>query len=107
MANPIKEKGFTADGNGNPLIADQQSNVADPAAITADAVAVTFTANTPTPAATQTIADGTVPTVAELGQWVANAEVVMEALQADITAVRTTVVSLNAVLESHGLTADA
>ena len=35
---------------------------------------VTWTANAPTPASTQTIADGTVPTVAELGQAVANIE---------------------------------
>ncbi len=72
----------------------------DPAAITADAVAVTFTANAPTPSATQTIADGTVPTVAELGQWVANQEVVCEALQADITAVRTALVASVADLAS-------
>lgn len=71
-----------------------------PAAITADAVAVTFTANTPTPAATQTIADGSVPTVAELGQWVANQEVVCEALLADITALRATNVQLKADVES-------
>lgn len=51
-------------------------------------VVVTFTANPPTPAATQTIADGTIPTVAELGQWVANAEVVMIALGAEVTQLR-------------------
>jgi len=65
-----------------------------PSAITADAVDVTFTANAPTPAATQTIADGAVPTVAELGQWVANQEVVCEALQADVTALRTTLAAV-------------
>jgi hypothetical protein len=65
-----------------------------PSAITTDAVAVTFTANAPTPAATQTIADGDVPTVAELGQWVANQEVVCEALQADVTALRTTLAAV-------------
>lgn len=51
-------------------------------------VVVTFTANAPTPAAAQTIADGTIPTVAELGQWVANAEVVMAALGAEVTQLR-------------------
>lgn len=51
-------------------------------------VVVTFTSNAPTPSATQTIADGTVPTVAELGQWVANAEVVMAALGAEVTQLR-------------------
>ena len=86
--------------------ADVQTTTA-PAAITADAVAVTFTSNAPTPSATQTIADGTVPTVAELGQWVANQEVVCEALQADITALRATVVLSKTDLESIYATLNA
>ena len=67
---------------------------AAPAAVTAVPVVVTFTANAPTPAATQTIADGTVPTVAELGQWVANQEVVCAALVADVAALRAEVLAL-------------
>lgn len=78
-----------------------------PAAITADAVAVTFTSNAPTPAATQTIADGASPTVVETGQWIANNEVVCEALQADITALRATVVLVKTDLESIYTTLNA
>lgn len=43
---------------------------------------VTFTANAPTASSTQTIADGTVPTVAELGQAVANIEAKINAILA-------------------------
>lgn len=71
-----------------------------PAAVTMDAVDVTFTANAPTPSNTQTIADGDVPTVAELGQWVANQEVVCEAAQTDITNLRASIVQIKADLES-------
>ena len=81
------------------LKADDQTTTT-PAAITADAVNVTFTSNAPTPSNIQTINDGAVPTVAELGQWVANQEVVCEALQADITALRATVVLVKADLEA-------
>ncbi len=35
-------------------------------------IAITWSSNTPTAGVTQTIADGTVPTVAELGQYVQN-----------------------------------
>ena len=35
---------------------------------------ITFTANPPTPASTQTVADGDIPTVAETGQFMANVE---------------------------------
>lgn len=80
---------------GDSVLGGQGSAVADAAAATAVPVVVTFTANTPAPAATQTIADGTVPTVAELGQSVANQELVCTALTADIAELRT---QLNAVL---------
>lgn len=49
---------------------------------------VIFTSNTPTPSATQTISNGTVPTVAELGQYVANNQVVMAQMQADLDKMR-------------------
>ena len=51
-------------------------------------------------AVVQTIADGTVPTVAELGQWVANQEVGLEAVQADLTAIRAQIVAAVADLKS-------
>ncbi len=44
------------------------------AALTAIVPAITYSANTPTPSDTQTISDGTVPTVAELGQFTADQE---------------------------------
>lgn len=49
---------------------------------------VTFTTNTPTPSAAQTIANGTVPTVAELGQYVANNQEVMTNLLADVATLK-------------------
>ena len=62
---------------------------------TADAtvapVVMTWSANEPTASAAQTIADGTVPTVAELGQYVANVQVVIDALVADVAALHATV----------------
>ena len=82
---------------GTEVVSGQGVAVADSAAITADALDITFTSNTPTPSETQTIADGTVPTVAELGQFAANQEVVCEALQADVTELST---QLNALLAS-------
>ena len=93
--------------NGVVVISDQQALVADAAAVTAIPVVVTFTANTPTPADTQTIADGTVPTVAELGQWVANSEEFMAQAAADLAELRTQLNAALDVLESHGLMADA
>ncbi len=57
-------------------------------AATAASLVVTWTANEPTAAATQTIADGTVPTVAELGQFVANQILINDALIADVASLR-------------------
>ena len=51
-------------------------------------VAITWTTNEPTAAATQTIANGTVPTVAELGQYVANNEAQIALILADIASLR-------------------
>ena len=82
MANPIKEKGFTADGNGNPLIADQQTLVAD----CVDALdGATLTGSTLTTSAT--------PTVTELE---ANDSVLGGKINAILE-----------ILEAHGLMADA
>ena len=51
---------------------------------------ITWSSNEPTAAATQTIANGTVPTVAELGQSVANITAILNQLQADVTAMYVT-----------------
>ena len=52
-------------------------------------VTITWTANEPTAAVTQTIADGDVPTVAELGQSVANIVDILNKLQVDVAALNT------------------
>ena len=87
-------------GVNTRLLKATSQTAVDPAAITVDTVAVTFTANAPTPSATQTIADGTVPTVAELGQWVANQEVVLNAVAVDLQALRAQLVAAVADLSS-------
>ena len=58
-------------------------------AATGTGVTITWTANEPTASATQTIADGTVPTVAELGQYAANNEAQIALILADIASIRT------------------
>jgi hypothetical protein len=107
MANPNKQDSQLADKSDNALIGSQQSLVADAASATAVPLVITFTANTPTPSATQTIADGTVPTVAELGQYAANQELVITALTADVALIRTALNAALDVLEAHGLMSDA
>lgn len=106
MANPNKQDSITADRDGNPLLSTAQTLVAD-SAQTAVPVAVTFTANAPTAGDTQTIADGTVPTVAELGQWVANSEDFMAEVDVDLTVLVTKVNAIFDILEAHGLMLDA
>jgi len=90
---------------GTQVLKAQEVAEADAAAATAVPLVITFTANTPTPSATQTIADGTVPTVAELGQYAANQELVITALEADVEALRVTLNALLAKLRTHGLIA--
>lgn len=85
MANPSKQNAVLSDSKGKALLGDRQSNVA-----TYD---ITWTANEPTAGSTITIADGDIPTVAELGQ-----------VTADLTA---KVNAILAVLEAHGLQADS
>ena len=46
---------------------------------------ITWTSNKPTPSSTQTIANGTVPTVAELGQAVANIVAKLNAITGAVT----------------------
>ena len=85
MANPNKANAQLSDKSGDPMIGEAQTLVAD--------YVVTWSANTPTAGDTQTIADGTVPTVAELGQAVANIEAKL--------------VEILDVIEAHGLMKDA
>jgi hypothetical protein len=63
--------------------------VADVAAATATALVITWTANTPTAGATQTIADGDLVAGTELGQAIQNINTVVTALVADVAAMRT------------------
>ena len=63
--------------------------ITDVPAGTATGVTITWSSNEPTASATQTIADGTVPTVAELGQYVANNEAQMALVVAELLALRT------------------
>ena len=85
MANPSKQDGIWSDKQGLPLGGSRQTNV--------PSYDITWSANEPTAASTTTIADGDVPTVAELGQ-----------VTADLTAKLNAVI---AVLEAHGFAADA
>lgn len=64
---------------------DQNEITADQTATGAPLV-ITWTANEPTAGSTQTIADGTVPTVAELGQAVKNLNTIITALTVDVAA---------------------
>jgi hypothetical protein len=57
-------------------------------ALTSAPLVITWSSNAPTPALTQTIANGTVPTVAELGQSVANFERIITRMSADLIELR-------------------
>lgn len=57
-------------------------------ALTTTPLVITWTANEPTASATQTIADGDVPTVAELGQSVANFAAIINQISADLIELR-------------------
>jgi len=57
-------------------------------------VVITWTANEPTAGVTQTIADGDVPTVAELGQYVANANAQIDNLVDDVAALKAALAQL-------------
>ena len=56
--------------------------------LTAEGVELTFTANEPTPSATQTIADGDSMTAAESGQFAANVAAQLAAIVADLAEVK-------------------
>lgn len=63
----------------------------DVEAVKATPLVVTWTSNEPTASAAQTIADGTVPTVAELGQFMANQIVINDELIALVDELRDTI----------------
>lgn len=111
MANTDRHQTLLADANGNGLIAARQTLVSDPAAITsdADAVTITWTTGDPsiTPNAAVTIADGATPTVTELQELAVELNDQVNKLNADVTAVRTALLSALDVLEAHNLMADA
>ena len=67
---------------------ERSDDVAD---ATAEEIVITWTANEPTAAITQTIADGDSPTVAETGQAIANLNAQITKLIADMAALRTAV----------------
>lgn len=70
---------------------DERELVSDVAAATSALLDITWTANEPTAANTQTIADGDVPTVAELGQFAQNINTIVTQLLADVAAIRTNI----------------
>lgn len=84
MSNPKRSACAISDRNGEGMMVERSTNV--------PSYDITWTANAPTAGSTATIADGDVPTVAELGQAVA-----------DITAKLN---SLIAILEDHGIMTD-
>ena len=57
-------------------------------ALTSSTLAITWTANEPTAATTQTIADGDSPTVAETGQAIANLTAIVNQMNADLIELR-------------------
>ena len=63
-------------------------------------IAITWSANEPTAGVTQTIADGTVPTVAELGQYVQNINTQHDKDVVDIAALIVAQAKLNADITS-------
>lgn len=56
--------------------------------LTVGGITITWTANEPTAGTTQTIADGSTPTVAELGQYVANINAQLDNIVTDLAELR-------------------
>jgi hypothetical protein len=105
MAAIIKSNSQLADSSDNPLVGLRQSNVADPAAITAASITITYTTDDPgiTPDNGITIADG--DTISALETLTAIEELVAQLIKtnADVLAVRTQLAAALDVLEEHGL----
>ncbi len=70
-------------------INDEFEITANIAAATSEDIDITWTANEPTAAITQTIADGAAPTVVETGQYIANMAAQLAKLLADVADIRT------------------
>ena len=89
MANPVKQNAQLADSNDKPMIASQQTLIAD--------LSIVYTTDDPgiTPNSTLTIADGDAATVTR-----AEYNELAEEVAAKINAILD-------VLEAHGLMADA
>ncbi len=91
MANPEKQNSQLADKSDNPMIGEQQSTVADVAVPTAytphSSGATAVTSNAATDLDTTAAA--------------------LDTLVTEVTNLHTQVVAMNAVLEAHGLSADA
>lgn len=92
MANPTSHDSILADGSGNGLLADRQSNVADVATLT------TVGSNTGTGGAGLTLIGDT--TAVDQASNLMNDLV---ALREDLAAIKTTVDAALDVLEEHGL----
>lgn len=105
MAAPNKTDSQLADSADFPLIGVAQANVADPAAITAASITITYTTDDPgiTPDNGITIADGDLYPANE--GIIALEEVVAQLIKtnADVLSLRTALVAALAVLEEHGL----
>lgn len=91
MANPINEKGLVSDGNGKPMLTTQQATVADTAAPTA------YSAH----------ASGATAVTSNAATDLDTTAAALATLVTEVTSLRTQVVAMNAVLEAHGLSADA
>lgn len=116
MANPIKEKGLVADKNGKPMIATQQALVADPAALTATAIAAAVPSAVATTAVTQTTpygyagaaqGDAVATTINSLITHTVELDLDYEAMLVDVAALRTKIIAILDILEEHGLMASA
>ena len=70
---------------------DKDEITADVTPTAVGPLVITWTANEPTAALTQTVADGTVPTVAELGQALQNVNTILSQAVADLAALSTSV----------------
>lgn len=96
MANPNKQDSMLADKNDKPMMSTQQSKVADAGTMTA------VGSNTGTAGAGLSLIGDT-----STGDQSAALMNDLVALQEDIAALKTMCAAMNAVLEAHGLSADA
>ena len=91
MANPKASRSLLGDDNNNPMITSQQATVADMAAITAYVPE----------------ASGAVAVVSNAADDLDTTMAALDTLVDEVILLRAQVVAMNAVLEAHGLSADA